>query len=27
SDWQKQYQHFSEEQIEFAGKSKELKIH
>ena len=27
SDWQKQYQNFSEEQIEFAGKSKELKIH
>ena len=27
SDWQKQYQHFSEEQIEFVGKSKELKIH
>ena len=27
SDWQKQYQHFSEEQIEFAGKSTELKIH
>jgi formate dehydrogenase major subunit len=27
SDWQKQYQQFSEEQIEFAGKSKELKIH
>ncbi|MFM1781778.1 MAG: Formate dehydrogenase, alpha subunit, partial [Pseudomonadota bacterium] len=27
SDWQKQYQHFSEEQIEFAGKYKELKIH
>ncbi|MCX7191599.1 MAG: formate dehydrogenase subunit alpha [Candidatus Methylopumilus sp.] len=27
SDWQKQYQYFSEEQIEFAGKSKELKIH
>jgi formate dehydrogenase major subunit len=27
SDWQKQYQHFSEEQIEFAGKPKELKIH
>ena len=27
SDWQKQYQHFSEEQIEFLGKSKELKIH
>lgn len=27
SDWQKQYQHFSEEQIEFAGKSEELKIH
>jgi formate dehydrogenase major subunit len=27
SDWQKQYQHFSEEQIEFAGKSNALKIH
>ncbi|MEY3909711.1 MAG: Formate dehydrogenase, alpha subunit [Pseudomonadota bacterium] len=27
SDWQKQYQHFSEEQIEFAGKSNVLKIH
>ena len=27
SDWQKQYQYFSEEQIEFAGKSNALKIH
>ena len=27
SDWQKQYQYFSEEQIEFAGKSNVLKIH
>ena len=27
SDWQKQYQHFSEEQIEFAGQSNALKIH
>jgi formate dehydrogenase major subunit len=27
SDWQRQYQHFSEEQIEFAGKSNALKIH
>ncbi len=27
SDWQKQYQNFSEEQIEFAGKSNALKIH
>lgn len=27
SDWQKQYQHFSEEQIEFAGQSSALKIH
>ncbi len=27
SNWQKQYQHFSEEQIEFAGKSNALKIH
>ena len=27
SDWQKQYQHFSEEQIEFAGQSNVLKIH
>ena len=27
SDWQKQYQHSSEEQIEFAGKSNALKIH
>ncbi|MFM7482495.1 MAG: formate dehydrogenase subunit alpha [Candidatus Methylopumilus sp.] len=27
SDWQKQYQHFSEEQIEFAGKFNALKIH